>query len=66
VSHAQNTEDEEKQFTGTLIVKHKCFWMAVLRAIKQILTYNLVAFFTHIQNAQLIIYYTVACRSVAK
>jgi hypothetical protein len=49
-------ENEEKQFTGALNVKQNCVWMGVSRAITQISTSNLVAFFMHIQDVQLIRY----------
>jgi hypothetical protein len=47
-------DNKEKQFTGAVDVKQNCLWMGVSRAITQIPTSNLVAFFMKMQDVQLI------------
>lgn len=46
-------QGKQKQFTGVNL-KQVCNWIGVSRVIKQISTSNLVAFFTHKQDVQLV------------
>jgi hypothetical protein len=39
-------DNEEKQFTGAVNAKQNCVWMGVSRAVTQIPTSKLVAFFS--------------------
>jgi hypothetical protein len=47
-------DNKEKQFTGAVDVKQNCVWIGVSRAVTQISTSNLVAFFMQMQDVQLI------------
>jgi hypothetical protein len=46
-------ENEEKHFTGAVNVKQAYVWMRVSRAIARISTSDLINFFMHIQDVQL-------------
>jgi hypothetical protein len=46
--------DRKEKLIDAVNVKQKCVWMGISRAITQIFSLNLDAFFMHIQNVQLI------------
>jgi hypothetical protein len=47
-------DNKEKQFAGAVNVKQNCICMGVSRAVTQISTSNLVAFFMQMKDVQLI------------
>jgi stage V sporulation protein SpoVS len=70
--YAKNSENEEKQFIGTVNVNEACVLMGVSRAITQFSDYDLVTYFMDIQNVRLIkqamkiIIYSALCENITK